>query len=68
MNSKRIRWGGVALIVALLSLTPLTFSPADGVAENQVCGTKTGGGTCIRETASVCAGKGLEMWDYYYEP
>jgi hypothetical protein len=51
--------------LGLLVLTPLTFSPADGVSENEMCG-RTNADQCIREMDSLCTDGKTSQWDYYY--
>lgn len=53
------------LALALLVLTPLSFSPADGVTENSVCGREAGSDTCVRELDSICTNGKVTLWDYY---
>jgi hypothetical protein len=52
-----------AVVLALLLLTPLTFSAEDGVHENQVCSKDQP--DCQREIDSVCTAGPKPVLNYY---
>ena len=52
-----------AVVLALLLLTPLTFSAQEGVQENQVCSKDQP--ECQREIDSVCTAGPKPVLNYY---
>lgn len=48
----KARWYRVLVVLALLVLTPVTFSLGDGFDKNTVCGE--GSVSCVRQIGSVC--------------
>ena len=53
-----------AIVFGLLVLTPLTFSPAGGIQDNEVCSTEKDP-NCVREIDSVCTAGSHPVLHYY---
>ena len=66
MSHTRDRFMRVLVVLSLLVITPLSFSPHRGVSENNVCGSD--GGSCVREIGSICEKGQITEWDHYYQP
>lgn len=64
MSSISTKVFGIALATALLSLTPLAFSPEAGVTENAACAA---GGQCAPEANSYCIDDSGDPILHYYK-
>ena len=53
-----------AVVFGLLVLTPLTFSPAGGIQDNEVC-SREKDPDCVREIDSVCTAGSTPVLHYY---
>lgn len=65
MRSRKALTARVAMVLAMLLLTPLAFKSGEGIEPNLACSREHNNPNCQREIDSVCTAGGAPIMNYY---